>query len=205
MVANGAACSQALLGELLEWSPYILALDGAFSRLHCLGIKVDAVLGDFDSIENLNELVEQQQPIEVLHKPDQEKTDLEKGLDFLVAAEHKAVNIVWASGWRTDHTLANLSNILKYKHLITINVIDDYSRLYVLPQSFKKHYVQNTKLSLFPMGEVTGISTENLNFGLHNESLQIGGRIGTSNAVTHDGLVCITHKTGHLLLIEVME
>ena len=29
IIANGEACSETLLGELLEWSPYVVVLDGA--------------------------------------------------------------------------------------------------------------------------------------------------------------------------------
>ena len=50
VVANGRACSPELLGQLLEWSPLVVALDGAFDRLMAMGVKVDVVLGDMDSV-----------------------------------------------------------------------------------------------------------------------------------------------------------
>lgn len=33
IIANGADCGDDLLQQLMEWSPYVLALDGAVHRL----------------------------------------------------------------------------------------------------------------------------------------------------------------------------
>ncbi len=202
LVANGASCSEELLGQLLEWSPFVLALDGALPRLLSLGIKVDAVLGDFDSIGMKEEELIPYQPIRILLTEDQEFTDLEKGLMFLVEEGHTAVNIVWATGRRLDHTLANLTNLVKFSHQLTINLLDDHSRVYLLPRMFEKWYPAETLLSLFPIGKVEGIVTENLLYPLKNEALETGIRIGTSNQVVCDGWVKISHRSGHLLMME---
>jgi uncharacterized Rossmann fold enzyme len=50
IIANGAECDSELLGQLLEWNPYVLVLDGALQRVLDMNIRVDAVLGDFDSV-----------------------------------------------------------------------------------------------------------------------------------------------------------
>jgi thiamine pyrophosphokinase len=204
IVANGAACSEELLGQLLEWSPFVLALDGAIDRLVLRGIKVDAVLGDFDSSAQLDQHIVTQQPLLVLHRPDQEKTDLEKGIDYLLEEGHRAANIVWATGDRFDHTYANFSNLVKYAGRIQLNLIDDHSRVYQLPTSFRKWYAAGTILSLMPVGRVEGIHTSNLLYPLNNDWLEIGSRIGTSNQVLADGWVEINHTSGALLLGEII-
>ena len=50
-----------------------------------------------------------------------------------------------------------------------------------------------------------GITTENLFYPLQNGSLELGYRIGSSNHVSEDGIVTITHEKGNLLLIESFE
>ena len=50
IIANGQSCSFELMGQLLEWSPVVMVLDGAIHRVLELGIKLDIVLGDFDKI-----------------------------------------------------------------------------------------------------------------------------------------------------------
>ena len=55
IIANGDECSNEVLNQLLEWNPFVLVLDGALDRVLMKGIKVDAVIGDFDSL-NVNRL-----------------------------------------------------------------------------------------------------------------------------------------------------
>ncbi len=201
IIANGEPCSLELLGQLLEWSPYVLALDGAYVRLNQWGIKIDALLGDFDSIGSGLDL-NLQDHTTVVSAPNQDKTDLEKGIEYLIAQGHRAVNVLWATGRRADHTFANITNIVRYSQQIDINILDDYSRIYMLPRHFEKWFAKDTNISLVPIGRVEGIVTQNLKYPLHNETLEIGKRIGTSNAVLADGLVAIDYASGFLMMME---
>lgn len=206
IIANGEACSMELLGELLEWSPYIVVLDGAIHRVLDLNIKVDVLLGDFDRNEIAVETIrERQYPIEIVHTPDQDKTDLEKAIDFLVSKGHRAVNVLWATGRRADHNITNITSIVRFKHKITVTIIDDYSVIYHLPEkpeTFRKWYAAGTPLSLIPVGNVAGITTANLLYELKDESLQLGYRTGSSNEAATDGIVEISYSEGDLLLME---
>ena len=202
IIANGQSCSFELMGQLLEWSPVVMVLDGAIHRVLELGIKLDIVLGDFDQTENWDELLANQQPVEVVHTPDQNKTDLEKGLDFLIAKGHKAVNILWATGKRADHHINNLSTLAKYKDQITIVMLDDHSRIFNLPNQFTKWYPANQNISLIPLGSVFGLSTKGLTYNLQNEDLHLGQRTSSSNKTEADGLIEIKFDSGNLLLME---
>jgi len=202
IIANGQRCSFELMGQLLEWSPVVMVLDGAIHRVLELGIKLDIVLGDFDKTENWDELLASQQPVEVVHKPDQNKTDLEKGLDFLIAKGHKAVNILWATGKRADHHINNLSTLAKYKDQITIVMLDDFSRIFNLPNQFTKWYPANQNISLIPLGSVFGLNTKGLVYNLNNEDLHLGIRTSSSNKTEADGLIEIKFDCGNLLLME---
>jgi thiamine pyrophosphokinase len=55
------------------------------------------------------------------------------------------------------------------------------------------------------LGKVENISTENLFYELQNEDLELGFRTSSSNHVTEDGVITITHEKGNLLLIESFE
>ncbi len=202
IIANGEVCSSELLGQLLEWSPIIIVLDSAIERVLELGIKVDVLLGDFDRGLDINYYKEKQYPLEIVYAPNQDKTDLEKAFDYLIEKGHKAVNVIWATGKRADHTITNLTNIVAYRNLLKIVILDDHSKVYLLPETFEKWYTANTILSLIPIGKVTGITTQNLFFSLKNEDLTIGYRTGSSNHVIEDGIVSISHSNGDLLLME---
>ena len=202
IIANGEVCSSELLGQLLEWSPIVIVLDSAIERVLELEIKVDVLLGDFDRGFDASYYKEKQYPLEIVYAPNQDKTDLEKAFDYLIEKGHKAVNVIWATGKRADHTITNLTNIVAYRNLLKIVILDDHSKVYLLPETFEKWYTANTILSLIPIGKVSGITTQNLFFSLKNEDLTIGYRTGSSNHVIEDGIVSISHSNGDLLLME---
>jgi thiamine pyrophosphokinase len=205
IIANGASCQLELLGQLLEWSPLVVVLDSAIERVISLDIKVDVLLGDFDRDFDPEVYKTKQYPLEIVHTPDQNKTDLEKALDYLIERKMPAVNIVWATGKRADHTITNLTNIVRYRDLIKIVILDDHSKIFLLPNKFEKWYTAGTPISLIPIGVVKGIHSQNLVYPLANDTLTIGYRTGSSNAVASDGLVTIEHSEGDLLLMECMD
>lgn len=202
IIANGASCSEELIGQLLEWSPLVIVLDSAMDRVLELGIKIDVLLGDFDCDFNPEIYLEKQYPLEIVHTPNQDKTDLDKAFDYLIAKGHKAVNVVWATGKRADHTITNITNIVAYRDQLKIVVLDDHSKVFLLQKKYEKWYPKNTTISLIPIGKVTGITTKNLFYPLNNEELIIGYRTGSRNHVAEDGIVTIEHQEGDLLLME---
>lgn len=205
IIANGAACDPELLGQLLEWSPLVVVLDSAIERVIELGIKVDILLGDFDRGFDPEIYKTSQFPIEIVHAPDQDKTDLEKAFDYLIERKIPAANVVWATGRRADHTITNLTNIVRYRNLLKIVILDDHSKIFLLPNKFEKWYTANTPISLIPIGVVNGIFSSNLKYTLNNDTLTMGYRTGSSNAVAKDGIVTITHQDGDLLLMECFD
>lgn len=205
IIANGAACNAELLGQLLEWSPLVIVLDSAMERVMELGIKVDVLLGDFDRGFDPEIYKTTQYPIEIIHTPNQDKTDLEKAFDYLIDRKIPAANVVWATGKRADHTITNVTNIVRYRDLLKIVILDDHSKIFLLPQKFEKWYTANTPISLIPIGEVSGLQSDNLIYPLQNDTLTMGYRTGSSNSVAQDGLVTITHSKGDLLLMECFD
>ena len=205
IIANGAECHLELLGQLLEWSPIVIVLDSAMDRVLDLNIKVDVLLGDFDRDFNPNYYIEKQYPLEIVHTPNQDKTDLEKAFDYLIERKIPAVNVVWATGKRADHTITNITSIVQYRNSLKIVILDDHSKIFLLPKRFEKWYTANTPISLIPIGNVSGIHSENLFYPLKNDTLTIGYRTGSSNHVAKDGLVVIEHNEGDLLLMECLD
>ena len=202
MLANGEACSTELLGQLLEWNPYVLVLDGAIFRALELRVKIDAVSGDFDRAVNIEEIVKDQAPIEIIYTPDQNKTDFQKGIEFLIERGFSAINILWATGRRADHTMSNVTDIVRFKDRAEIVLMDDYSKIFRLPNHFRKWYAEATLISLMPVGTVEGLSSSGLKYNLKNDKLIAGYRTSSSNEVEKDGIVEINYTSGDLLMME---
>jgi thiamine pyrophosphokinase len=209
IIANGASCKFELLEQLLGWSPFVVVLDGAIERVLDLGIKVDVLLGDFDRGEvDLEKIKKDQFPIEIIHTPDQEKTDLEKGIEFLIKRGFPAVNILWATGLRMDHTLANVFNLIKYKNQIKLILLDDHSKIIPLnakEHAFEKWYAAGSVISLLPLPRAEGICTSNLKYNIRDGELEIGGRLGNSNEADTNGIVSISYESGELMLLECID
>jgi len=202
IIANGAACSYELMGQLLEWSPLVVVLDNAIDRVLEFGIMADVLLGDFDRGFDPEQYRDRQYPLEIVHTPDQDKTDLEKAFDYLIERKIPAANVIWATGRRADHTITNLTQLAHYRDKLKIVIIDDYSKVFLLPRKFEKWYMAGSVISLIPIGTVNGITTQNLKYALTGESLTMGYRTGSSNQAEADGIVTITHTNGDLLLME---
>lgn len=205
IIANGAACSNELLGQLLEWSPLVIVLDSAIERVIELGIKIDVLIGDFDRGFDYQKYADLQFPIEIIKVDDQNSTDLDKAYAYLIERKIQAVNVVWATGRRTDHTISNLTNVVKFSNDLKIVILDDYSKVFLLPKKYIKWYPKGMPISLIPIGRVEGITTSNLDYPLNNESLELGYRSGSSNSVTEDGVVEISLKEGNLLMMECFD
>lgn len=204
IIADGEACSTELLGQLLEWSPTVMVLDGALKRVLPLGIKVDVWLGDFDSSKDFDEAVIDY-PFEKVHTPDQLYTDLEKGIMYLIEKGYPAVNIVWGTGMRMDHTLNNLHSLKKFSDQIKMVMMDDYSVIYPLPKKFIKWYAKGTMLSIMPLGKANNIKSKGLKWELDHRSLELGDRTSSSNEAAEDGFVEIEYEGGFLLMMESNE
>lgn len=205
IIANGESCNRELLDQLLEWSPLVVVLDSAIERVIELGIKVDVLIGDFDRGFDSEKFKDLQFPIEIIKIEDQNSTDLDKAYNYLVERKIPAANVVWATGRRADHTITNLTNVVKFADKLKIVLLDDYSKVFLLPKSFKKWYPKSTPVSLIPLGIVNGISTKNLAYSLKDESLELGLRTGSSNHVLEDGIVEIKYNEGFLLMMECFD
>lgn len=205
IIANGAACDPELMDQLLEWSPFIVVLDGALQRVLERQIKFDVVLGDFDqqSPEDVMRMVPPHTL--VLHVPDQDKTDLEKGIEYLISRNFEAVNILWATGQRSDHYMNNIATLARYKDRIGLVMLDNHSRIYPIHSGFTKHFSAGTNVSLIPLNRVSNLSSRNLVWNLNGETLEYPHRTSSSNKVAESGLVSISFDSGILLMMECID
>lgn len=199
ILANGASVSEILLKEELNVADKVIVLDGAFNNFP-VSHKFDYLLGDFDS---LIEDTASEKEFEKIHAPDQNKTDLEKGIAFAIEKGASSIRVLNVTGKRMDHTFANISLLKRFE--FPIYLIDDHSVIYRLPLQFEKHYQKGQIISLLPIGLAENITTHNLLYPLKNEALELGIRNGNSNEVLEDGLVKISHESGCLLLMECVD
>ena len=80
--------------DILQLSNHktIIALDGAYHQLAAMNIQPDIILGDLDSIKH--DAIPDN--LTCIHTPDQNHTDLEKGIDYAITQGAKQIDIVCA-------------------------------------------------------------------------------------------------------------
>lgn len=173
----------------------IYCTDGAYSYLLSQKIRPDFVIGDFDSvsIDDISPFVE---AVEIL---DQDSTDFDKSLQFIVDQGHKEVDVYGSTGLEHDHFLGNLSTALSFKNKIEITFFDDYSVFFFTDKSITLDNVKNRVISLVPFHEAKNVHSKGLKYPLIGMDLKLGKRIGTRNIADED-IVEISYDAGELMI-----
>ena len=190
------------LGDLA--SRWVIAADGGSTHAQTLGLHVDVLIGDLDSVEGPSvERLRADGAQIVRHPPGKDETDLE--LALLKARDLGATDIVvlGAVGSRLDMTLSNVM-LLLHPALYPAQVALWHGRdtaFVVRPPGGEIPARAGDGVSLIPLaGDAAGVSTKGLAFTLDDETLQVAAARGVSNVVTHErARVTLTH--GALLVV----
>ena len=175
----------------------VVAADGGYATAEVLGVEVDLLVGDLDSItpEALARAGDQGVRIE-RHPVDKDRTDLALALDAVLVDGPANVTLVGGHGGRLDHLLANVALLaapeyapLRITALLgpaVVTVVRDRAELTGTPGEL---------LSLLAVhGPARGVTTAGLRFPLDAAVLPVGSSRGVSNTFT-----------GHSCRIEVAD
>ncbi|MCK0202015.1 thiamine diphosphokinase [Ornithobacterium rhinotracheale] len=172
----------------------IYCTDGAYEKALKIGLKPDVVVGDFDSILNIDI-----PDVEVLHRPDQDFTDFDKCLQELEIKGFTSIDVFGATGLEHDHFLGNLTTASHFKDKMRISFHDDYSVFFFSPKVLKLNAVKNRMISLYPFPRAESVESKGLFYPLGGMDLDILGRVGTRNHAKDDE-VEISFKKGEMII-----
>ena len=185
------------LAEPVAQSDFVIAADGGLRHTHALGLKCDAILGDFDSLG----FVPQEANVFPVEKDD---TDA-----MLAARRGLAVGcdrfLLYGSmdGPRLDHTIANLQTLqfLADRGAVGYLVGEKYIATVVRNETVRFPAAAAGILSLFCMGaDARGVTLEGLQYPLEDGTLTAGFPLGVSNHfVGREAAVTVAH--GSLLAL----
>lgn len=208
--ANGSTHDGPMPRRALEQFAGALAVaaDGGVRVARAYGVRLDAVVGDMDSVsaEALDSL--RAEGVQVLYHPaEKNETDLELALTWTAAQGVREIRVFGAMGGRLDQTLANI-------YLLALPALRDLDvRLVSRSQETRLIYpgehvilgAAGDTVSLIPMnGDAHGIQTDNLYYPLRDETLIFGPARGVSNVMNGDearvrfseGLLLVVHTLG---------
>jgi thiamine pyrophosphokinase len=209
---NGSDGVLLLLGGIVDPSLYefarslsiIVCADSGAEHARTLGLTPHSIVGDLDSISTETLSHFESLGTQIHRVQDQNRDDFEKALEHIASFHHGAVTVLGLTGLRTDHTLTNLSVMLrwsdKFHPLIAIDSFASYQFLTEKRNQIDLDATTGQLISLMPFGVARGVTTENLQFALAHEDLTLGEREGLSNVATGSP-VTVSIESGALLVI----
>lgn len=195
VVANGEPPSRSLLQSLLKNDPLLVAVDGGLHVCIEYGLMPQFLIGDFDSVSQ--EIRKQFSTVRQIHTPDQEKSDLEKALEYLFRAGAEEINVCGAVGKRLDHTLTNICLLTRYVE--KLKYVNDTEVCFALSRKTLLSAHKGQTISLIPVStEVKNLMTRGLKWELQGATLD-KNFVSISN-VCMETNISITFDSGDLVV-----
>lgn len=175
-LVGGGPVGAATLARALALAPRLVAADGGANALLRHGHVPEAVIGDLDSLSAAARAA--LPPGRLHHIAEQETTDFDKALRSIEAPFVLAVG--FAGAW-TDHGLAVFNTLVRHPGRRCL-VLGPHDLCFLAPPELRLALRPGSRLSLFPLGPVTGEST-GLRWPIDGIAFAPDGPVGTSNVV----------------------
>ena len=169
LLGNGETLPTDFLKKLAAQADFILATDGAANRALQSGLIPDAVIGDLDSVSAQTK--KQLAHIPWIFVANQNNTDLEKALDWLVAEKFTQVTLCGISGGRIDFTLGNFLSLYPYTKKLALRICGPGWNLYPVTNTFSCACTPQKRVSLLPYRNCRNVQTRGLKYPLNQETL----------------------------------
>jgi thiamine pyrophosphokinase len=182
----------------------VIAADSGVAHARALGLTVDVVVGDFDSIEpaDLDAAVSAGARIE-RHPTDKDATDLELALAAALAEGATSVTLLGAGGGRLDHFLANALLLAAPEWAgLRLQALVGEARVVVVHATAELRGAPGSLVTLLPTGgPALGVRTTGLRWRLDRETLAPGTTRGVSNEMAAP-VATVALDAGVLLVIQ---
>jgi len=189
LIANGNVSKTNYVKKVIDSNDYFISIDAKSENLKELGVQANLILGDLDTttIDGIDS------QIEVIELSDENKTDLEKSLDYCIEKSIKKVVILGSSGLREDHSMANVLIANSYSDILQIEMITCFYRIIFVRENTKIN-AHNVPVSIISLSSDNKITTSGLKYDLNNEKLKSFSH-GISNEVNGDSFTVKAEST----------
>lgn len=181
---------------------YIICADRGFEFAIKNNLRVNAILGDFDSLNQKYKKHIDESTIDVItFNKDKDMTDLELVYTYLIKMGVTKADVYGALGNRADHSMANILLLKTYFNKnLDIRIIDKNNYIRYINSSIKIGSIEDKKyLSILPTNEECIFSIDGVKWELVDHKLIYGSTHTISNEII--GNVNIKIKSGDLFLI----
>ena len=167
VILNGQMPTDDTIINQITNSDYIIAVDGSANKLFDLEIVPDVIIGDLDSLQNINN-----KNIELVKTPDQNKTDFRKTLEWCIEKNILNISIFGISGESEDHFLGNYYTLSDFGEKISWKAFTDFSVISPCVGNKKFDSFKGQKVSLFCMKGSSTVNSKNLEYPLQSYPLK---------------------------------
>ena len=189
LIANGKVSKTDYVKKIIDSNDFFISIDAKLENLKELGVRPNLILGDLDSAE-IDGLDNQ---IEVVELSDQNKTDLEKSLDYCKENSIEKVLILGSGGLKDDHSMANILLASSYSDNLHIELITSFYRIIFVRENTLIN-APNAPVSIISLSTDNKITTRGLKYNLNNEKLKSFSH-GISNEVKGENFTVEAEST----------
>ena len=185
--------------QYLRSDDFFLFCDSGLRHVEGLNAVPDLIVGDFDSHANPN------LPVETIVLPcEKDDTDTVFAVKTAVQRGFCDFLLLGVIGGRLDHTLANVSALLRLHHQGKSAVaVDDFSEMEIVSENAVQIPAHFPFFSLLNIsGTAEGVTIKNAKYPLENAAIQCDYQYGVSNEVLPGKTAEVTVAKGELLLIK---
>ena len=178
-----------------------ICVDGSYHWVKEHNLDPDIVIGDLDAFQS----IPNSPKTKFIKLEDQNTTDAEKALVYLLENSIFRVKIIGLVGSRVDHLFWNLNLIKKYqKKFQKINCFSPTEKIILTNDKQKKFVLPlGTRISLFPFyGNIKNISSCGLKYEIQEKNLSLAGLVSISNENIQKNVFLSWDKGDLLILIE---
>ena len=197
LVANGEKPVSNYAKQLIKEINLKICVDSNLSIFRELDIEPDIIIGDLDTVD----INKSSSKSTIVNEEDQNKTDLEKSLDYCIAQNIKDIYIIGATGERDDHSLANIMIAQQYSDTLNIEMISNFFQIFFVNGSKEILEKKSRNLSMISLISDNKITTSGLEYNLSNQKLNSFSH-GISNRIISDKCL-IKAKEKLILFIEI--
>lgn len=198
LIGNGETQEAAFLQHLAQQADLILAADGGADRALSAGVRPDVIIGDLDSVSPQAKKI---LPAEkFIFVNNQNNTDLEKALDYLIAHQCTQCTLTGFVGGRWDFTFGNFLSVYPYLDKMDICVAGKGWKIWPLTHSVTKTVRPSARVSLIPAADCQNVTLQGLVYPLEHANLSLGRTGQTLSNVAKLSQITISFDKGFLLL-----
>lgn len=189
---------------------FVICADRGLEAAHKMNLKVDGIVGDFDSLKQkkILECYKQKDNIEIRSfVPEKDWTDTHLAIDFALEKNPKEIIILGGSGTRLDHVLGNLNLLMiPVQREVMTYMIDPWNKVCLLQGPIEYSLLKEKRygkyVSVIPFASTANnVTLEGFKYTLQNEDLTMGNSLGISNEIVEEKAK-ITMERGYLMIIE---